>query len=89
MKYAIKCDRSEIWLEARKFICGERYVYKDKYCGRYYVMTSMYSYNDDIELFVTEDLEKAKRILALVHEVWTNDFYIIGVNDDGTEIKTI
>ena len=82
MRYAIKCDRSILTTSYCSLVCGERYVYKSKKYDRYYVQ-SKYSLDDNLKL------NKAKKILALVHEVWTTDFYIIGVNDDGTEIKTI
>ena len=88
MRYAIKCDRSILTTSYCSLVCGERYVYKSKKYDRYYVQ-SKYSFDDNLKLFVTKNLNKAKKILALVHEVWTTDFYIIGVNDDGTEIKTI
>ena len=86
MGYAIKRDRLILPASYDSLVCGERHVYKSKEYDRYYVQ-GKYSFDDNLELFVTEDLEKAKKILALVHEVWTTDFYIIGVNDDGTEIK--
>ena len=86
MRYAIKCDRLIFPARYDSLVCGERYVYKSKKYDRYYVQ-SKYSLDDNLKLFVTKNLNKAKKILALVHEVWTTDFYIIGVNDDGTEIK--
>ena len=88
MRYAIKCDRLIFPARYDSLVCGERYVYKSKKYDRYYVQ-SKYSLDDNLKLFVTKNLNKAKKILALVHEVWTTDFYIIGVNDDGTEIKTM
>ena len=86
MIYAIKCDRLIFPATYDSLVYDERYVYKSKEYDRYYVQ-GKYSLDDNLELFVTEDLNKAKKILALVHEVWTTDFYIIGINDDGTEIK--
>ena len=86
MGYAIKRDRFILPSTYDSLVCGGRYVYKSKEYDRYYVQ-SKYIFDDNLELFVTEDLEKAKKILALVHKVWTTDFYIIGVNDDGTEVK--
>ena len=86
MRYTIKCDRLIFTTRYDSLVCGERYVYKSKKYDRYYVQ-SKYSLDDNLKLFVTKNLNKAKKILALVHEVWTTDFYIIGVNDDGTEIK--
>lgn len=86
MGYAIKRDRFILPATYDSLVCGERYVYKSKEYDRYYVQ-SKYIFDDNLELFVTEDLEKAKKILALVHKVWTTDFYIIGINDDRTEVK--
>ena len=81
MKYIIKCDKTDIVLKNRKFTCGERYVHKSKSYDRYYVLSSAYSYDDDIELFMTDDFEKAKEILALTQEVWSTHFYIIGFSE--------
>lgn len=87
MKYAIKRDKVTLdFFRGNTKIIDERYVYKSKLFDRYYVM-SKYSCSDNIELFITEDFKKAKEILAVVHEVWTTDLYIVGINDDGTEVK--
>ena len=81
MNYIIKCDKINIVLKNRKFTCGERYVYKSKSYDRYYVLNSMSSNDDDLELFMTEDLEKAKEILALTQEVWSTNFYIVSITE--------
>ena len=86
MKYAIKRDRTTLVLGDRSLVSGERYLYQSKKYGRYYVKGKD-DVNDGLKLFVTKNLKKAKEVLAGVHEVWTTDFYIVSINDDGTELK--
>ena len=74
--YIIKCKPYILEHDGIKSTVEEKAVYRHKiYKDKYYVQTYRNN-SDDVRLFATKLLSKAKEVLTLTQKTWGNNFHI-------------
>ena len=74
--YIIKCKPYVLEHDGIKSTVEEKAVYRHKiYKDKYYVQTYMNN-SDDVRLFATKLLSKAKEVLVIVQKNWGDNFHI-------------